>query len=386
MNNFTNCATRHVTSKTLLLAFTIFVFLAFATTTVSSAGNVIVVTTTIQAAIDAASPGDTIFVPPGTYYESVRVTKDNISIVGSRGAIIDAGNRIGIRVGIGSRSIIDGIRVCPPLQLHNFMLNGLTIKNARFAGVFLIGVDGYRLTGTRYLNNPVYGPFPVCSQNGVIEFNSVEGGTVDGPKVSTDAGIYVGDSDTVTVNRNSITNHAAGIEIENTSDALVTDNVITGNSGGILVFVLPGLDKPFSDNIKIEGNQVLHNNIPNPVPFDPGPTGEPLGQLPTGTGILNVGADHVVIRNNRVIGNDSLGIAITHNLFAALDPRIEPNPDHNEILGNVALHNGQQPDLIRALTPGADIAYDGSGVGTCFADNVFRTQFPVEVISAFPCL
>jgi parallel beta-helix repeat protein len=386
MNNFTNCPTRHVTSKTLILVFTIFGFVAFGMTTVSSAGNVIVVTTTIQAAIDAASPGDTIFVPPGIYYESVRVTKDYISIVGSRGAIIDAGNRIGIRVGIGSRSIIDGIRVCPPLQLHNFTLNGLTIKNARFAGVFLIGVDGYRLTGTRYLNDLVYGPFPVCSQNGVIEFNSVEGGTPEGPNVSTDAGIYVGDSDTVTVKRNSVTNHAAGIEIENTSNAVVSDNVITGNSGGILVFVLPGLDKPFTDNITIEGNQVLHNNIPNPVPFDPGPTGEPLGQLPTGTGILSVGADHVVIRNNRVIGNDSLGIAITQNPFAALDPRIEPNPDHNEILRNVALHNGLQPDQIRALTPGVDIAYDGSGEGTCFTDNVFSTQFPVEVISAFPCL
>jgi parallel beta-helix repeat protein len=196
----------------------------------------------------------------------------------------------------------------------------------------------------------------------------------------------VGDSDTVTVKRNSVTNHAAGIEIENTSNAVVSDNVITDNSGGILVFVLAGLDKPFTDNIKIEGNQVLHNNVPNPVPFDPRPTGEPLGKLPTGTGILNVGADHVVIRNNRVIGNDSLGIAITQNPFAALDPRIEPNPDHNEIHRNVALHNGLQPDLIRALTPGVDIAYDGSGVGTCFADNVFRTQFSVEVISAFPCL
>jgi len=384
MKNFRDCALRGVSIKTLLIVFTIVGLLASGVTSVSSARNTIVVTTTIQAAIDAARPGDTIFVPPGTYYESVRVTKDNISIVGSRGAIIDAGNRIGIRVGVGSRSVIDGIRVCPPLQLHNFTLNGLTIKNARFAGVFLIGVDGYRLSRTRYLNNPVYGPFPVCSRNGVIEFNSVEGGTAEGP--STDAGIYVGDSDTVTVKRNSVTNHAAGIEIENTSNAVVSDNVITDNSGGILVFVLPGLDKPFTDNIKIEGNQVLHNNVPNPVPFDPGPTGEPLGKLPTGTGILNVGADHVVIRNNRVIGNDSLGIAITQNPFAALDPRIEPNPDHNEIHRNVALHNGLQPDLIRALTPGVDIAYDGSGVGTCFADNVFRTQFPVEVISAFPCL
>jgi parallel beta-helix repeat protein len=384
MKRLTNFNTRYTSRIMKQVGFGVLSFLVLPAASGSSKHRFIAVTSTIQAAADAASDGDTIFVPPGTYHESVRITKDDITIVGSRGATIDAGNQIAIRVGIGSRSVVNGIRVCPALQLHNFTLRGLTIRNARFAGVFLIGVDGYHLTGTRYLDNPVYGPFPVCSANGLIDFNSVEGGTAEGP--STDAGIYVGDSDTVTVKRNSVTNHAAGIEIENTSNAVVSDNVITDNSGGILVFVLPGLDKPFTDNIKIEGNQVLHNNVPNPVPFDPGPTGEPLGKLPTGTGILNVGADHVVIRNNRVIGNDSLGIAITQNPFAALDPRIEPNPDHNEIHRNVALHNGLQPDLIRALTPGVDIAYDGSGVGTCFADNVFRTQFPVEVISAFPCL
>ena len=46
-------------------------------------GRTIVVTTTIQAAVDAAHPGDTILVPPGTYRESVLVTKSNLTITGS---------------------------------------------------------------------------------------------------------------------------------------------------------------------------------------------------------------------------------------------------------------------------------------------------------------
>jgi pectin methylesterase-like acyl-CoA thioesterase len=51
--------------------------------------NVIVVSTTIQAAVDAANPGDTVRVPPGIYHENVLVTKDNITIEGSHGAILD---------------------------------------------------------------------------------------------------------------------------------------------------------------------------------------------------------------------------------------------------------------------------------------------------------
>src|SRR5258705_5641880 len=51
--------------------------------------NVIVVTSTIQAAVNAANPGDTVRVPPGTYHENVLVAKDNITIKGQSGAILD---------------------------------------------------------------------------------------------------------------------------------------------------------------------------------------------------------------------------------------------------------------------------------------------------------
>lgn len=62
----------------------------------------------------------------------------------------------------------------------------------------------------------MYGPFPVCLQQGLIDFSVVEGGHATGLDVSLDAGIYVGDSDTVTVRYNTITRHAIGVESENT--------------------------------------------------------------------------------------------------------------------------------------------------------------------------
>ncbi len=105
---------------------------------------------------------------PGTYRESVLVTESHLEIVGSRAAAIDAQ---GFRSAFGS------------------------------------GLD--HLTGTRYVDNPVYGPYPVCSRNRRIDFNQVVGG--GSPiRPSLDAGIYVGDDDQVTVRHNWVTNYVVG--------------------------------------------------------------------------------------------------------------------------------------------------------------------------------
>jgi parallel beta-helix repeat protein len=343
----------------------------------------ILVTTTMQAAVDAARPGDTILVPPGTYHESVLVTTSHLKIVGSRAAVLDAeGFPTGIRVGTGRISRGGPSPACPPLAVEGFTLDGLTITHASFSGVFLVGVDGYHLTGTSYVDNPVYGPYPVCSRNGLIDFNQViGGGSAVGP--SLDTGIYVGDDDQVTVRHNSVTNYVIGVVVENTIHATVQNNLLKGNTAGIYVAVFPDHPRPLTDHVVIERNQVLHNNLPNPVPAD---SGDEIGLVPTGAGIVNLGGDHVVIGHNRVLGNDSLGVAIVQNLLAPADPRIEPNPDFNKVRGNVILHNGRHPDPVRAITPGADIVYDGTGTGTCFAHNIFATEFPAGITARFPCV
>jgi parallel beta-helix repeat protein len=208
----------------------------------------------------------------------------------------------------------------------------------------------------------------------VIESNDVEG--------TEDAGIYVGDDETITVVRNHVSRCTIGIEIENSSDVVVVGNKTIDNTAGILVVALPGLPKPFTSGVLIEKNVVVRNNLTNPVPPD---SGEPEGLLPAGTGILNIGSDRVVIRDNVVNQNDSLGVAILANPFAALDPRLEPNPDGNEVRGNVILQNGGSTDPDRAQFPGADVVYDGTGTGNCFAANRFKVEFPPGITALFPC-
>jgi polygalacturonase len=106
---------------------------------VAWAGQTITVSTTIQAAVDAANAGDTIVVPPGTYHETVVVDKDDLTIRGSVAANLDAaGHEFGIRVGTGD--ITGDPPVCPPVSVHNFTLDGLTIRNSDDIGIFLIAL------------------------------------------------------------------------------------------------------------------------------------------------------------------------------------------------------------------------------------------------------
>jgi pectin methylesterase-like acyl-CoA thioesterase len=104
----------------------------------SADAAVLVASKSIQAAAIEAKPGDTIFVPPGTYRETVRVLKDNITILGSEGAIIEAnGFANGIHVGAEIfAQVPNGIPVCPAIAVKNFTLIGLTIRNAVENGSF----------------------------------------------------------------------------------------------------------------------------------------------------------------------------------------------------------------------------------------------------------
>ncbi len=76
---------------------------------------------TIQAAIDAATPGDTIIVRGGIYCENVVINKSLYLEAENRTAIID-GNRSG-----------DAVRV----TVSNVVIRGFTVQNAEWAGIRL---------------------------------------------------------------------------------------------------------------------------------------------------------------------------------------------------------------------------------------------------------
>jgi pectin methylesterase-like acyl-CoA thioesterase len=106
----------------------------------------------IQAAVNAANPGDIIQIEAGTYHEAVVVNKPGIQLIGltgsaNEGVIIE--NPGDEDNGITVRSDGDG-----------FVLKNVTIQNFEENGVFMIRVDNFLLSHVDTKNNGEYGLFP----------------------------------------------------------------------------------------------------------------------------------------------------------------------------------------------------------------------------------
>ncbi len=150
--------------------------------------------------------------------------------------------------------------------------------------------------------NGAYGLYPLQSQNILMEYNYARG--------SADAGIYVGQSKDIVVRDNIAKENVAGIEIENSFNADVYNNLAIGNTGGILIFDLPGLNQAYGGNIRVFNNEVYANNAENFA------GGGAVAIVPPGTGMLIFSASDIEVFNNNITENDSTGISIASYFLA----------------------------------------------------------------------
>jgi len=314
----------------------------------------------ISRAIARAAPGSVIEVEPGVYHEALVVDTPGITlrgvVRGSERPVLD-----------GRGKLNDGVIA----SASPFAISGFGVRRYKGNGVTTQGVDGALFRDLVVDDTGLYGVYPVQSRNITVVHCTVT-------RVR-DAGIYVGESERALVAYNEVHRNVAGIEIENSNDTEVRDNLVYDNTAGILVFVLPGKVLKEARRNRVHSNWVVRNNTRN---FgDPEST---VGSLPAGIGILVMGADDSVVEGNWVKQNRSVGIGLIRlaEEDAAQDPEQEPLADRNRIGFNYLSQNGDNPhrDVKSQYGGGGDFAWDGSGRDNCadLSDAVQRVGAPLR--------
>jgi len=280
-----------------------------------------------------AKPGDVITIPEGTFdiQRSLSLKVDGVTV---RGAGMDK-TILNFK---GQISGAEGMLV----TANDFTIEDLAIEDAK--GDALKINEGknivIRRVRTEWTNGPdtsngAYGIYPVQTENTLIEGAIAIG--------ASDAGIYVGQSRNVVVRDSRAEYNVAGIEIENTVDADVYNNVATNNTGGILVFNMPNLSLE-GVRTRIYNNQVVDNNTANFA----APGGAVAG-VPAGSGISINSNDLVEIFDNDLKNNQTAHIVISSVYSTNYSDRenassFDPYPEKISIHDNRYEGGGDDPD------------------------------------------
>ena len=148
----------------------------------------------IQAAVEAAAPGDTIVVRAGDYYESVTIQKDGITLRAQGSVTLEPGHYGSSECYLPGHDV--GICIVPAdfdpaagtysHRIENVTVTGFRVVDFEGDGIFGFGTRNLRVSGVVAIDNAAYG---IASFDGIG--TTFTGNAVSG---SHDAGIYVGDS------------------------------------------------------------------------------------------------------------------------------------------------------------------------------------------------
>jgi cytochrome c peroxidase len=315
----------------------------------------------IQEAVDKAGRNGVVRIYPGTYHENVLVIHHGVTIEGV--------------IRNGKRPVLDGRNILPDAISglgNDFKVMNLEIRNYQGNGVVVHKARNVIYRNLILHNTGLYGVYPIECDGVLVEDCKVSG--------ARDAGIYVGQSRNIVVRRNEAFQNVTGIEIENCVNAIVEDNYVHNNTGGILVFLLPFNPSKVQDGCIVRRNRVINNNTPNFA--DPEAI---VSNVLKGTGIMLLAADNTEVYENEIVGNGTFGIMTIglRQIFPAPTPLdVDPNPDGNRIYNNILRDNAKDPDerLKRFGVPPVDLLWDMTGKGNAW-NQPDGTRFPTTLPS-----
>lgn len=308
--------------------------------------------TQLQTALIEARPGDSVRLARGRFdlTAGLSLDIDRVSILGE-------GADKSILSFSGQTSGAEGLLV----TADDVVLRDFAVENARGDGIKSKDADRITFrdlrvewTGGPNPANGAYGVYPVGSRDVLVDRVTVRG--------ASDAGIYVGQSQNIIVRRSLAEFNVAGIEIENSINADVYDNVARRNTGGILVFDLPGVPQTGGNSTRVFRNQIIQNDTPNFAP-----AGNIVAGVPTGTGIIIMANRNVHVFENTIAENGTASVIITAYRQEITDTTYNPLPRDVVIRNNEFGRGGFAPAgdfaaLRQAGVPFGDIVWDGATI------------------------
>ncbi len=291
-----------------------------------------------------AEDSTTIEIPAGYYELSTQLILDNKNNIIIKGAGMDQTVLSFKNLKSGG----EGVKIVG----NSITIQDLTIEDAPGDGIKSQHSDGitFRRINVTWTNgdkskNGTYAIYPVQCKNVLIDECIASH--------SRDAGIYVGQSENIVVKNSLAFGNVAGIEIENCDNAEVYGNVARNNSGGILVFNLPGLPKSDGRRTRIFDNDIIDNNHENfATALSEEPNGNTVTMIPPGSGVILLAAKEVEVFNNRILRNKTLGVAISNYQITGFPSEA---PNWSPFTSDIYLHDNEYdnskgfPDLTKEM-------------------------------------
>jgi parallel beta-helix repeat protein len=256
---------------------------------------------TIQAAVNAANPGDTIKVAAGVYNENVVISTSGLRLKGSEGAVIDGAGLTGTGI------LVLGTAAQPVADVE---VSGFEVRDFQ-RGIVLQFTTGARLIANDiHDNNKSPGPPGnvdqatgidlVTAKSSDVSENSIHNNGVRGILLRTGSTDNVVQDNKIFENGALFTANMSGSGIlvtgEGANDNEIRSNKIVGNFGRGIIITRP------AGTVPITGNLVFKNRVHE--------------NQRCGICIMGAAQDNVVLKNDAT-GNNLSGLApcLTFNLF-----------------------------------------------------------------------
>ncbi|MFE4972244.1 nitrous oxide reductase family maturation protein NosD [Kitasatospora sp. NPDC056651] len=308
----------------------------------------------IQQAVDAARPGDTVQLLPGTFRGSVRITTPGLTLRGSGAdSVITPGD------GTENACATAGHGICvvgtEEQPLSDVTIDRLAVTGFRKNGIDASGTTGLTVIGTHVHDNAQQGISQEMSTRATIRGNHSTDNGQSGVFLANYAYREGGAPDTegTVVEGNELTGNRVGVTVRRLRGLAVQRNWISGNCSG--VFVVGDEGVPRAGDLDVRHNTVVENN--KFCPANPR-----LGAI-QGAGIVLTGTEDVRVTGNEVHDNAgatdfSGGIVLFRSVVGVANSR-------TTVTGNQL--SGNSP---------ADLADRDTGADNTFARNTCESSEP----------